>query len=198
MEELKTIVAKNMTELRHKNRLTQAEGAASLHYSDKAVSKWERGESLPDIGVLKEIADLYQVTVDYLLSPEHSSVSEPTLPGKHKRKNLSLITILAVLLVWLIATLTFVILRLAVPPYPSWFAFVLAVPVSLIVWLVLNSLWFNRRWNFLIISLLLWSLLALLFLIFLPFEKNLWLIYTIGIPAQAIIIVWSRIKRKHP
>ncbi|MFQ8954332.1 MAG: helix-turn-helix domain-containing protein [Oscillospiraceae bacterium] len=52
MEKLNFIIAKNLSELRRKNKLTQLEVAEKLNYSDKAVSKWEQGESLPGIEVL--------------------------------------------------------------------------------------------------------------------------------------------------
>ena len=49
MEKLNFIIAKNLSELRRKNKLTQLEVAEKLNYSDKAVSKWEQGEALPGI-----------------------------------------------------------------------------------------------------------------------------------------------------
>lgn len=69
MEDLKAVIAKNITELRKENKLTQLELAEKLNYSDKSVSKWERGESIPDVIVLKELADLFGVSVDYMLKP---------------------------------------------------------------------------------------------------------------------------------
>lgn len=51
--------------------MTQLELAESLQYSDKAVSKWERGESVPEIATLKAIAELFDVTLDSLVSEEH-------------------------------------------------------------------------------------------------------------------------------
>ena len=73
--------------------------------------------------------------------------------------------------------------------------FVYAVPASLIVWLVFNSIWFRPRLNYLIISLLVWSLLATLQLTILPFGYNVWPIYLLGIPAEVIIIIWSRLNK---
>jgi transcriptional regulator with XRE-family HTH domain len=72
MSDLKTIIARNIIELRRKNNMTQLELAEKLNYTDKAVSKWERGESLPDIAVLKTIADMFGVGLDYLVSEDHS------------------------------------------------------------------------------------------------------------------------------
>jgi predicted membrane metal-binding protein len=76
--------------------------------------------------------------------------------------------------------------------------FACAVPASFVVWLVMNSIWFNRRRNYLIISLLMWSTLALIYIPVLLFAgKNLWLIFSLGLPGQAIIIMWSRLKQNN-
>ena len=66
-EKLKENFSHNLACYRRRAGLTQLELAEKLNYSDKSVSKWERGESLPDIAVLKEIADLFGVTLDYLV-----------------------------------------------------------------------------------------------------------------------------------
>ena len=67
MDDLRRVLAENISELRKSNNLTQAEFAERLNYSDKAVSKWERGDSLPDVIVLKTIADMYGVGLDDML-----------------------------------------------------------------------------------------------------------------------------------
>ena len=61
MQDIKPIIAKNITILRQNAKMTQSELAEKLNYSDKAISKWERGESIPDITVLKALADLFGV-----------------------------------------------------------------------------------------------------------------------------------------
>ena len=68
MEDVKAILAKKMTALRTKSGMTQAELGAKLNYTDKSVSKWEHGDATPPIDVLKEIAGVFGVTVDYLIS----------------------------------------------------------------------------------------------------------------------------------
>ena len=77
MTDIKQIIAKNISALRQDKELTQIELAEKLNYSDKAVSKWERGESLPDIGVLTQIADLFEVPLDYLVRREHNTSFSP-------------------------------------------------------------------------------------------------------------------------
>lgn len=195
--ELKQIIADNISSLRRDAGMTQAELAENLNYTDKAVSKWERGESCPDITVLKNIADLFGVTVDYLISEKHEKseiVPEPT--KKRRFGNHMSITFISILLVWLVATFTFVLIDLISTDFTRhWLAFVYAVPVSMIVWLVFNSIWFSTRKNFLIISLLMWTFLAALYFSLLP-AHNIWQIFFLGIPGQAIIFLWSRIKGK--
>ena len=128
--------------------MTQLQLAEALSYSDKAVSKWERGESLPDLEVLIRIAEIYEVDLDYLISAEHDDrySSSPKERRRRAVRNYFFITIMSVLLVWLIASLVFVIL-VGVWGYKWVFAlsFLYAVPVSCIVLLVLNTVWFGGR-----------------------------------------------------
>ena len=192
MEESKRIVADNIIRLRTSLGLTQAQLGEKLNYSDKSVSKWERAESVPDVFVLKHIADMAGMTVDYLLT-EHDSdeVIERDKEGerRYSRRFISL-TVLAG--IWALAVLVFVVLWLA--GIISWIVFVCAVPISLITMLVLNSIWGNRRNNLYIISLLVWSIICLVYLSAL--EQNWWQLFLIGVPAQIIIIFAFSIKKR--
>ena len=193
MQNLNNIIAENLVKLRRDKKITQAQLAEMLSYSDKAVSKWERGESLPDIVILKQIADIYGVSVDYLINETHEErVPESTARTIHT--NRVIITLLATSLVWLVATAAYALCAMILETFSGiWLSFIFAIPASCIVLLVFNSLWFNRKFNFAIITALVWSSLLTLYLIF-SLEK-LWLIFVVGIPAQVIIILWSRLKR---
>lgn len=194
MNNIKSIVAKNITELRQKKSMTQLELAERLNYSDKAVSKWERAESMPDISVLVEIADMFGVTLDYLVREEHEQ-PKPKKQKKKKNYNRKFVAVLSVLTVWLVASIAFVAISIATSGAAiQWLMLVYAVPVSMIVWLIFNSIWFDIRKNYLIISILVWSLLAALHLSFLPAGVNLWQLYLLGIPGQIIIFAWSKVK----
>lgn len=193
MEDLKPVIAKNIVALRKLANLTQAELAQRLNYTDKAVSKWERAESVPDITVLKELAVMFGVTVDYLLESEHPS--KMAEPSKQKRHNQMTITLLSVAFVFLIATLLFVGYHIFKTPFQhSWLLYVFSVPVSSLVVLVLNSIWGRRRWvtNCIILSVLMWSLLLSLYMLFL--SQNLWLLFILGIPTQVILLLWQNLK----
>lgn len=196
MEEIKAVIAQNIIRLRKSANMTQAELAEKLSYTDKAISKWERGESIPDIIVLKQLADLFQVRVDDLLVPYDESQPMPSLPVAPSVRNRGFITGMCILLVWLIATLLFVVFESATNLHVHWLAFIYAVPVTMVVWLIFNSIWFNRRRNFLIVSLLMWSSLVALYLNLLIAGINVWLLFALGIPAQIIILMWSGIRGK--
>ncbi|MBR3972306.1 MAG: helix-turn-helix transcriptional regulator [Ruminococcus sp.] len=198
MDTIKSNVAKNITALRLAKGITQIELAQMLNYSDKAISKWERAESIPDVAVLYRIAEIFGVTLDYLVHP-HKEVDDSgiKLHDATRRRNHIVITCMSVLLVWLIATTAFALLDMIPVDMNGMhsLAFIYSIPISAIVWLVFNSVWFNAKRNYLIISLIMWSTLSALYLSLLIFlAHNFWIIYTLGIPGQIIIILWSRIK----
>ena len=199
MENIKQIAAKNITDLRRAANMTQLELAERLNYSDKAVSKWERGESLPDVAVLKQIADLFQVSMDYLVTADHTQHPAPVVYEGRELRNRRIIMGISVILVWLAAAIAFVVVDIVMGASArNWIIFGYAVPISLVVILVFNSLWFNPRWNFLIISCLMWVVLAGLHIGVLLLGYNVWIIYILGIPGQAIILLWSGLKfKKH-
>ncbi len=194
MEDYKRIIANNITELRKAVPLTQAELAQKLNYSDKAVSKWERGESIPDVAVLKQIADLFGVTVDYLLEEVHPLKATMQSVPRQLKKNRMLITGLSCMLVLLIATSVFVIIGLSANVNRLWLAFVYCVPICSILLIIFNSIWGKTKLNFVFISLLVWGLLASVYLTIGDYSK--WLIFVIGIPGQVIILMWSGIKAR--
>lgn len=193
MSDIKTAFAENLQILRKEAHITQSELAEKLNYSDKAISKWERAEAIPDVMTVKEIADTFGVTVDWLLESEHKTVRTAT---RREQKNRLIISLLATVLVWLIATVVFVCLEPSgVAGGRGWMVFVYAVPLSCIVLLVFNSIWGKVKYNFYLITGLVWSALASLYLSFFTFAlSNVWLVFIIGIPGQIIIILWSRLK----
>ena len=195
MEQIKPVIAKNIVRLRQASGMTQAELAAKLNYSDKAVSKWERGESLPDVAVLVQIADLFQVSMDWLVRGEVMG-AEPAVKQR-SHLNRTMVTIMSILMVWLMAALVFLVIHLINGGHAAnGLVFIYAVPVSFIVWLIFNSIWFNQRRNYLIISLLMWSFLILVYVtVWVMAERYLWLVFLLGIPGQAISIMWSRLKQ---
>ena len=191
MADLRKIIADNICALRTDAGMTQAKLAEIFNYSDKAVSKWERGEAIPDVTVLKQIADYFGVTVDYLLSEGRSSTgTAQTKREIAKRRNHFTVSVISTFSVWVLASIIFVVLLATGAVHHPWLVYVYAIVVSAIVMLVFNSIWGRRRLNFIIVSILLWALLVSLYLSVLLFLSfNFWIIFIIGAPAQIVILL---------
>lgn len=185
MDDIKAVVASNIIELRTKFGMTQLELAEKLNYSDKSVSKWERAESIPDVTILKSIADIFGVTVDYLINP-HEEYHRP-------RKSISYRTItqIAIAGIWTLALLLFIIFWLM--GNVVWLILLYAVPVSIITLLVLNSIWERGRHNYLIIGALILSLFICVYFSF--FRYNWWQIFILAVPAEFIVYLCFRLKK---
>lgn len=188
MNELREIIGNNIAELRSRRGMTQTRLAEILNYTDKAVSKWERGEAVPDIGVLKQIADYFGVTVDFLLRAEHT-VDELPLAVPPLRSNKLVISLISMSGAWLIATLVFaVMLSFGIEAFAPWLCYIYAIPVTFILALVFNSIWGVRRLNFILWSLILWSAVLSAYLtLAVVFGMNVWVLFITGVPAQIIL-----------
>lgn len=191
MSDLKNIIAKNMMDLRTSRNMTQAMLGEILNYSDKAVSKWERAEAVPDAYVLKQLSEYFQVSVDYLMSEHETPV--PALPAPPNHKIYRHIMGVAFISIWTLALLIFICLWIL--GRQEYMVFVYTVPLSLIVLLSLNSLWGNAKGNFVIISALIWSVLATIYLAFL--KHNLWPFFLLGVPIEIILFFGFRIYTIH-
>ena len=195
MKDYRTIIAENLTHLRIASHLTQAELAEKLSYSDKAVSKWERGESIPDVIVLKTIADLYGVTVDYLLC-EHGDDEEILIPERKMSMNQFRITWITALGVLFLAAIIFLVSCIMKADYPAWLVFIWALPVASVASLVLSAIWSGKRTIFVMVSLLVWSLALAIFLTAIVLTGNggfLWMIFIAAAVLQAVTILAYRI-----
>ena len=180
--EFKLIVAKNLANFRKANGLTQLELAEKLNYSDKAISKWERGESLPDVYMLQLIADMFGITLNDL-------VSENTETVKHTGKfNKGVVMALSIGLTWLVAVVIFVLLSIA-NINMAWLAFIYALPVSLIVSIVFSNIFRYRTILFFSVSGLFYSI-PLSICSTANWEHNIASLFYIAIPLQILTILW--------
>ena len=190
MAELREIAAKNIVYLRTHAGMTQAELAQRLNYSVKSVSKWERGDGLPDVSVLAEMGKIFDVTVDWLIT-EHAKPHPPRgITGM--TRNHQLITLISLLGVLYSALMVFIVLWSL--GQAEWFVFLAALPASAVVYLVLNSVWGNRKNNVYIISALLWASILVTYMGLLLYGgRNLWLLFLLGVPGQLVVILASKI-----
>lgn len=189
--DIKQTLSENLIFYRKENKLTQIQLAEKLNYSDKAISKWERGESVPDLFILVNIAEIYGITVNDLISERKV---KPVLL-KDKKIVHCLIVLLAILLVWLIATMVFVGLRLFLSDFKqAWLSFIFAIPASMIVLIIFSYLWGNYLYKFLTISALCWSI-PLCLTLSIDYDK-MWLLYLCVIPLQFLVIFFLLLRKK--
>ena len=196
MNDLKVIIGKNLAELRKRKKYTQLDLANILGYSDKAISKWEKGDSLPDIEVLYNICNMYGVTLDYLTHEGNYKDKKEFITNNSKyTRNKKIITCLSSITVWFIAVILFSTL-LIYSNVGYWPIFTWSLPITSIVFLVFNCIWGKKTLRFIIISCLAWSLITAIFLQFLYYNINIWPLFLVGIPSQIAIILWSGLKKR--
>lgn len=197
MDNIKQIIGQNLAQLRKRKKYTQVELAEILKYSDKTISKWEKGESLPGIDVLYDLCNQYGVTLDYLTHEGTEKEKKIYIKNDRGKINKIIITLLSISLVW------FLILIAYIYPYVMnqlnlWILFIWGFPASFFIALIFNSVWGKRKFKYALLSMFSWTLLTSIFLqfIFLNQTYQVWAIFLLGIPAQVAIILWSQLKRE--
>ena len=183
---LRKTVAKNIAQYRKAHHDTQLDLATKLNYSDKSVSKWERGESLPDVYILSQIAELYGVSVSAL-------IGEIQPPRESKPHYHMFILLLSLALTMGVATLLFSMFMICKVDYPAWMFFVYALPVCSLICIVFTSLWWGILWQGVSVSALIWTLGLSLYL---SFElENVSLIFLVCAALQVLTLLWEGFRK---
>ena len=206
-EELKSRVGANIARLRRERGMTQAELAERINYSDKAVSKWERAESLPDVLTLLSLAEQLDTDLNTLVGmsaeakTEPASAPAPESPApekpvkKRRTADRGVIQQLSSILVWVVALFLYMVLD-AFGVKNLWLLFVVAVPANAIVLLSLRSAWKLYGLNRILISVIMWGFLLVIYLLLLTLGRvNVWKILPMGLLGQAAIILWFKMFR---
>lgn len=192
LSELRLVSASNIIRLRTDAGMTQAELGAALNYSDKTISKWERGEAIPDAFVLTQMAALFGITVDYILTSHDRWES----PEEHKNEqsrsySAGVIIAIAVIGVWTMALTAFVTLWML--GIVQWKVFVVALPVSILTYLILICVFGKTKHLQYVIALFVLSLFVLVYVL-IPGQN--WQLFLIAIPAEIIVFLSCNIHRK--
>ncbi len=192
LAELKLVTASNIIKLRTQAGMTQAELGAALNYSDKTISKWERGEAIPDAFVLTQMSQMFGVSVDSILS-ENSGWKSPQTPvSVEKSYKADMIMAISILGVWTLALTVFVSLWLN--DILWWKTFIVALPVAVLTHLVLSCVFGKRKYLQYIIAFFVLSLFIALYFL-LPSETP-WQLFLIAIPAEIIVFLSCNISKK--
>ncbi len=184
-------IAANLVYYRKLHNMTQAALAERIKYSDKSISKWERGVGVPDIFVLSLLAEFYNVTVNDLVSENAPLPPAPTCDLIKKR---IIIMLLSVGLAWLVATVAYTVLRIVIPGFEyAWGCFIVAIPVSCIICVVFCALWWSILFQFLSVSALVWAV-AISVYILVPLY-SIYLIFAVSAVMQILVLLWYMMKK---
>ena len=190
------LLAKNLVYYRKASGLTQLELAEKFNYSDKSISKWERGEGFPDVFVLKSLADFYGINVDDFYSEEHKKIA---IKHSQKRKQI-FIRLLSIGIGLLVTFLTFFLLDTLLPndvAFKPWLVFIYGLLAVSIIWLVWEFIYHKRFIRMLATSAVIWTAALSIYLtFFVLMEKNLYLIFIVGVPLQILEILWFLFRNK--
>ena len=192
------LLAKNLAYYRKASGLTQLELADKFNYSDKSVSKWERGEGFPDIFVLKSLADFYGITVDDFYQSEHKAVKV----SQNKKRKQTYLKLLSIGINWLVTILTFFLLNTLLTrfapdaPFEPWLTFIYGTLTTGIILLVWEFIYHNRFLRMITTSIIIWTAALSIFLTFLVVMKlALPLIFVVAIPLEVLEIIWYLFRR---
>lgn len=188
MEEsrIRTVLAEKLTAYRKRAGLTQAELAEKLNYSDKSISKWERGDGMPDLLVLCRLADLYDVPLDAFLREGALVRSQAEQKSRH-----IIITLISIGLVFFVAAIGFFVCYLA-GVQVRWLAFIYAVPVSMILLVVFSHMWSRLLFQALSVSGLVWTLCGAVYISFVAIAgmHHVAMLFLCAAVFQVLIILW--------
>ena len=197
MVDLKLVIASNIIRLRTEAGMTQSELGAKINYSDKSISKWERAEALPDANVLKQMSEIFGVSVDYLFSTNDEWKPDPEPSEKKEAAGFNARAVEAVALCGIatLALLVFILFWIISDVF-VWIVFVAAMPVAIITHLVLNSVWHKGKGNIIIVGFFVLSLILLTYASLLLCKVNAWQIFLLLIPTVLILFYVSKIRKK--
>ena len=194
-KDIKQIIAKNLANLRKNKKITQTELAEQFGYSDKAISKWENGDTLPDIQTLYQLCEFYNVTLDFLVNEQSFDEKIKYINHLNKRViiNNSLIELLYCSFVWILAVIIYVYLY-TFSEINYWQIFIWAIPATTIVMLLFTKVWKQKLYTFIVRSLFFWTLVTACYIQFI--EYNIWPLFFLMIPIQVALILTIAINDK--
>ena len=195
MNDIKQVIAKNLITLRKKNKLTQNDLAEKLNYSDNAISRWEHAEVTPSIETLEQIAKIYQVPLASLI--EDNAVKSAELSDRRAIVNKLAAVLISASIVWLVATISFVIARLAWD-YTLWQIYIWSMPIVALTMMPFHHYWGRHIYKFTILSIFTWTLLLAVFVQFFKFSPWMWVVFLLGVPVQIGLSIWAFVKPKPP
>ena len=180
-------IAANIYEYRLKCGYTQKELANMLGVSVQTISKWERGDGMPDLKTLCKMAELFSVSIDFFVTEGAAEQMKKYNAPKEEKGYRLVISLLMIAGIWTAAT-AFFIYFMIYKNVNAWTLFIWPIPLSAAIMYRFSMKWGNKWVGLVCSSLFCWSLLAAFYLQFLSY--NFWLLFVVGAPIQAAIVLW--------
>lgn len=187
------VVGANLLKLRKHKKLTQLELAKLLNFSDKTISKWESGESLPNIDVLTQLTKFYEISMNDLVDPNFEPEKNQTQKIDDVKIKKVIVSLLFITILWLVLAVIFVYAKIYAGAN-LWTVFIWGVPISCVIAIVFNRFWGNSKVALYLISVLIWTFLAAVYLQFMDY--SLWVIFILGVPAEVLTILWYGLRKQ--
>ena len=160
-------IARNITAYRKRINLTQLQLAERLNYSDKAISKWERAEGVPDTLIMLKLCEIFNVTLNDLVADKPKKEKKPTF-----FRNRIIIPFLSCIGSWLIAIIIYVVFTAIWGN--KWLKL---TTISGLIWSTCLSIYLSLR-------------------LFLVSANNSWMIFLVGIPVELFFIFFFLLKKR--
>ncbi len=196
-EKIESIISQNLIELRKSKNLKQSDLSEAIGYSDKTISRWENGTSVPDIATLIKLANFYNVSLNDLIIENAVEKTQEQLPEMQTKaiKDVSNLG-LTLLTVWLLAVMVYIGMMLF-DKEPLWQIFICAIPISAYLGYRHTSRYLSIKWlDFLFLTILNFGFITAIYLLIIDY--NFWQLFLLAIPLEGMCAINTFFKKKQP
>jgi len=190
MENLREIIATNIINLRKAKNWTQVELARRINFSDKAVSRWEKGEVMPDIETIQRLSEVFDVPMTAIIEKQKNQQQETkTKPTKQE----VLSQIFLVCEIWTILSVAYAYLNIS-SGLNVWKIFLWGVPATVLLLYIVNLRHKHNVSSFVYGTIFIWTFTACLFIQMI--HLHAWFFFILGIPIQGMLVVRYLVKHE--
>ena len=190
MENLREIIATNIINLRKAKNWTQVKLARRINFSDKAVSRWEKGEVMPDIETIQRLSEVFDVPMTAIIEKQKKQQQETkTKPTKQE----VLSQIFLVCEIWTILSVAYAYLNIS-SGLNVWKIFLWGVPATVLLLYIVNLRHKHNVSSFVYGTIFIWTFTACLFIQMI--HLHAWFFFILGIPIQGMLVVRYLVKHE--
>lgn len=188
MSNLREIISTNITNLRKSKNWTQVELARRINFSDKAVSRWEKGEVMPDIETIQKLSEVFDVPMTEIIEKQQDvKPAEKTRPTKQE----VLSQIFLVCEIWTILSVAYAYLDISSGLH-IWKIFLWGVPATVLMLYIINLRHKHNISSFVYGTIFIWTFTTCLFIQMI--NLHAWFFFVLGVPIQGMLVIRYLVK----